>query len=311
LWSCKLDDRSVPIADWESPSTFWKPSIGNSLEVEMRVTRHAFRVTAVALALLVAGLAPRTALQAQDQTRAAARELVRKWQDAIVNVHIVVKMRTSVGGREIRSNDETMETVGTVIDPSGLTVVSLASINPGAMVSKMMGAAAAAQKVEIASEATDVKIRLADGRELPATIALRDQDLNLAFLRPTAKPAQPLVAIDLADAARPAMLDQVVVLGRLGRVGGWTPSGALRDVVSIIERPRTFYVLGGEATGLATPPAFLANGKVVGLLTLRQIETERPGAFAALSGSEGYGMLAVILPAADVLEIAKQATEKK
>ena len=34
-------------------------------------------------------------------------------------------------------------------------------------------------------------------------------------------------------------------------------------------------------------------------------------AFAALSGSEGLGLLAVILPAADVLEIAKQATEKK
>jgi hypothetical protein len=32
--------------------------------------------------------------------------------------------------------------------------------------------------------------------------------------------------------------------------------------------------------------------------------------FAGMSGTEGLGMLPVILPAADVLEIARQAMEK-
>ena len=61
---------------------------------------------------------------------AAARDLVKKWQDAIVNVRVVVKMRMSMGGREMQSSDDTIEAVGTVIDPGGLTVVSLGLDQP-------------------------------------------------------------------------------------------------------------------------------------------------------------------------------------
>jgi hypothetical protein len=250
------------------------------------------------------------AVNAQD-TRAASRELVKKWQDAIVNVRVVVKLRMSMGGREMQSSDDTIEAVGTVIDPGGLTVVSLGSINPGAMMTKLMGSGAGTgQAVEMVSEPTDVKIRLADGREIQAAIALRDEDLNLAFVRPKAPPEKPFVAINLAESAAPAILDAVVVFGRLGRVGGWVPSAALRDVGAIVTKPRTFYVLAGDSAGVGTP-AFLPNGKIVGILTLRQIANERPSAFAGMNGPEGLGLLPVILPAADVLEIAQQATEKR
>jgi len=252
-----------------------------------------------------------TAIPADAQdTRAAARELVKTWQAAIVNVRVVVKMRMSMAGREMQSSDDTIEAVGTVIDPGGLTVVSLGSINPGAMMTKLMGAGAAGgQGVDITSEPIDVKIRLSDGREVQATIALRDEDLNLAFIRPTT-PDKAFVAINLADAAQPAMLDEVVVLGRLGRVGGWVPAAALREIGGIVSKPRTFFVLSGETAGVGTP-AFLPNGKIVGILTLRQIANDRPSAFAAMNGPEGLGLLSVVLPAADVLDIAKQVTEKK
>jgi len=246
-----------------------------------------------------------------QDNRAAARDLVKKWQDAIVNVRVVVKMRMSMGGREMQSSDDTIEVVGTVIDPGGLTVVSLSSINPGPMMTKLMASASGnGQSVEIASEPTDLKMRLADGREIPSTIALRDEDLNLAFIRPITAPAKPFVAINLADAGQPAMLDQVVVFGRLGRVGGWAPSAALRDIGGIVVKPRTFFVLAGETAGIGTP-AFLTNGKVVGILTVRQIASDRPSAFATMSGTEGLGLLSVILPAEDVLEIAKQASERR
>jgi len=245
-----------------------------------------------------------------QESRAAARDLVKKWQDAIVNVRVVVKMRMSMGGREMQSNDDTIETVGTVIDPGGLTVVSLSSINPGPMMTKLISTGGGGQNVDIASEPTDLKIRLADGRELQSTIALRDEDLNLAFIRPINPPAKPLIAVNLADAGQPALLDQVVVFGRLGRVGGWAPSAALRDIGGIVVKPRTFYVLAGETAGIGTP-AFLTNGKIVGILTVRQVTNDRPSAFAAMSGPEGLGLLPVILPADDVLDIAKQATEKR
>jgi S1-C subfamily serine protease len=247
---------------------------------------------------------------AQDN-RAAARDVVKKWQEAIVNVRVVLKMRMSMGGREMQASDDPVDTVGTVIDPSGLTVLSLGSLNPGAMMSKLMGSGGGngQPQMEITTEPTDVKIRLSDGRELPAKIVLRDEDLDLAFLRPTTKLEKPLVAIDLKDAAKPAILDQVLVLSRLGRVGGWTSGAVLADVSAIIEKPRTFYVLSGNVTGMGTP-AFLANGRIVGLMTLRQIEAGRASLASMMGGMEGMGMLGVILPAADVLEIAQQAPPK-
>ena len=270
----------------------------------MRTSRRA---AVVGVVLLLLG-GPAQA-QAQD-TRTAARELMKKWQDAVVNVRVVVKLRMSMKGREMRSSDDTVEAIGTVIDPGGLTVVSLGSINPGGMMTKLLGSSSGPDGVEISSEPTDVKLRLSDGREIQAAIVLRDEDLNIAFLRPTTAPDKPLVAIPLADGAQPAMLDEVIVFGRLGRVGGWVPAAALREIGAIIQKPRTFYVLSGEAAGVGTP-AFLLNGKLVGVLTLRQIATERASPLAGMSGAEGLGLLAVILPAADVLEIAKQATEKK
>src|SRR4051794_13974049 len=56
----------------------------------------------IALAVLAVMPAPTTA---QTDTRAAAREIVRKWQDAIVTVRVTLKLRMSMGGREMNSSD--------------------------------------------------------------------------------------------------------------------------------------------------------------------------------------------------------------
>jgi S1-C subfamily serine protease len=246
----------------------------------------------------------------QDGTRAAARDVVKKWEAAVVNVRVVLKTRMAMGGREMQSTDDSIDAVGTVIDPSGLTVLSLGSLNPGAVMNRIMSSTGASEnRMEITSEPTDLKIRLADGRELPARIVLRDEDLDLAFIRPTTKPASALVAINLSDSAKPQLLDEVLVLSRLGRVGGWTAGGAIQQVGAIIERPRTFFVLAGTTGGVGTP-AFALNGKVIGLLTVRQVDAGRSTMFAMMGGSEALGILPVILPAADVVDIAAQAPEK-
>jgi S1-C subfamily serine protease len=268
------------------------------------------RVSRPALGILVALTVLGSPAAAQDD-RAAGREIVKKWQNAIVTVRVVLKMRVSVGGREMQSMDESVETVGTVIDPSGLTVLSLGALNPGAMMNKMIGSSGSGQeRMEFGSEPSDVKLRLSDGKELPARIVLRDEDLDLAFLRPTTKPDKPLIAINLADEGRPGLLDSVIVLTRLGRVGGWAPAASLQTIGAIIEKPRTFYVIETGGTGGMGTPAFTPSGKVVGLLTMRSIQATRSGMFSMVGGSEGLGLLPVILPAADVRDIAQQAPEK-
>jgi hypothetical protein len=270
------------------------------------VTRRV-SVGCVAAMLLMAG----AGLGAQDE-RAAAREIVKKWQDAVINVRVVLKMRISVGGREMQAMDDSVDTVGTVIDPSGLTVMSLGALNPGAMMNKLIGAAGsgAPERTEFGSEPTDLKLRLADGREIPAKIVLRDEDLDLAFVRPVAKPDKPFVAVNLADAGRPAMLDPVIILTRLGRVGAWTPAASLQNIGAIIERPRTFFVTASGPMNALGVPAFTAAGKVVGLVTMRSVDAGRPSMFGMMGGTESLGLLPVILPAADVMEIAKQASDK-
>jgi S1-C subfamily serine protease len=269
-------------------------------------------MTQRAIAASVIALLSMAPAHAQGDARAAAREVARKWQAAIVNVRVVLKTRTSMAGRELQSSDETVEGIGTVIDPSGLMVMSLGVLNPGAMMTKLMGSMGGGmgdQKMEITSEPTDLKMRLPDGKEVAAKIVLRDQDLDLAFIRPVARLDAPLVAVNLADSGTPAMLDQVVVLSRLGRVGGWAPGAALHEIGAIIERPRTFYVLGTPASSIGVP-AFLPNGRIIGLLTLRQIDAGRPGMMSMMGGTESLGLLPVILPASDVLEISKQAGEQ-
>jgi hypothetical protein len=261
----------------------------------------------LAATLAVAGLLTASATSAQD-ARAGARETMKKWQEAVVNVRIVLKVRMSMGGREVQSMDDSVDTVGTVIDSAGLTVLSLRSLNPGDMMTKIMGAAGSGQpQMEITSEPADVKIRLADGQELAAKIVLRDEDLDLAFLRPLAPPARPLIAVNLLDSSPPTVLEEVLVLSRLGRVGGWAPTASLHDIGALIEKPRTFYVLGGTGATSTGVPAFRAGGKIIGLLTMRQVATGRSGMFAMFGGTEGLGLLPVVLPAADVLEIAQQA----
>ena len=83
----------------------------------------------------------------------------------------------------------------------------------------------------------------------------------------------------------------------------------LRALLFPDERPRTFFVLNGQA--VTGTPAFQANGKIVGLLTIRQIDPGRMSMFGLMGGTEGAGVIAVVLAAADVLEIAKQANEGK
>jgi Trypsin-like peptidase domain len=267
------------------------------------------RVLAIVAATTIAMTS--VAAQAGQDDRAAAREIVKRWQGAIVNVRVTLKMRISVGGREMQSMDESVETVGTVIDPSGLTVLSLGALNPGSMMNRLMGSSGNGQdRMEFGSEPSDVKLRLPDGRELTAKIVLRDEDLDLAFLRPTVKPDKPLVAINLTDEGRPSLLDPVVILSRLGRVGGWTPAASLQTIGAIIEKPRTFYVIETGGTGGVGTPAFTPAGKVVGLLTMRSVQAGKPGMFSMVGGTEGLGLLPVILPAADVREIAQQAPEK-
>ena len=261
------------------------------------------------LLTLIFALAVAGRIHAEDSA-AAGRQIRAKYQDAIVTVKLVVSLSLSAGGRDEQKESKT-ETVGTVIDPSGLTVISLATIDPSALIKAQMRGMQ--QDLKLDSEVKDAKIVLADNTEIPAEVILRDKDLDLAYLRPTEKPTKPLVAIDFTKAGKPQVLDEVVSLTRLGKVANRVVAVSVERVDALVDRPRPFYILGaGGSSGIGSP-VFALSGAPLGIILIRHAPTDGEANVGSMfSGASGsLGFMPVVVPSADILEDAKQALEAK
>jgi hypothetical protein len=257
-------------------------------------------VLTLALALLL------PVARAEDAAQ-AGRQIWKQHQEAVVTVRLVVSLSVSYGGREQQSETKT-EAIGTVLDPSGLTLISLSSIDPSGMVRRNPN-----QEVKIDSQVKDVKILLADNTEIPAEVVLRDKDLDIAFLRPIDKPAKPLVNIDLSKAAKPQVLDETICLNRLGKVANRVVTVSIERIDALVERPRPFYVLSpGGSSGIGSP-VFSLSGGALGIVLVRNGSGDSEANMTSMfSGAGGSGnLLPVIVPSADILEDAKQAMEAK
>jgi hypothetical protein len=276
-------------------------------------------LASVLASVIAAGLLAAGSATAADDTGAKASAVARAFGDAVVQVKVVMKYRVAVGGREIRSGENEVEALGTVIDPSGLTVLSNTNIDPTNAYADMLKKARPGGEdpgtIDIDGSFTDVRMRLPDGSELVAQVVLRDKDLDLVFIRPSEKPAKPLVAVDLSKDAKPAMFDELVILGRLGAIGGRAPSASIYRVEAIVRKPRSYWMVDQNAvSGRLGSPAFTLDGKVAGILLLRAMDTQEGGTGPlemVFGGIARLGLYPVILPAEEVASVAKQAAEKQ
>jgi S1-C subfamily serine protease len=249
-------------------------------------------LTVVALVLLAA---PGRA----DETGDRGRDIFKKNQHAVVTVQVVLKASYTSGGRSSDANESKNDITGTVIDPSGLTVLALSACDPADFYRRI------SDEYKIETEVNDIKILLDDGTEIPAQIVLRDKDLDLAFIRPKTKPASPMTAVDLSKSGPADMLEQVITLNRLNRAAGRGYSASIERISAVIEKPRTFYIPDStmSTTSLGSP-AFLTNGNVLGLFVMRAVNSN-----GARNPRES--MTTIIIPAADILKGAIQAPEAK
>ena len=267
-------------------------------------------MTRITTSIIAAVLAATSITAFADEAAEAGRRVIAKNQDAIVSVKLVVAYSMSFGSRDQQSESKT-EAIGTVIDPSGLTLISLTTIDPSAVLKARARGAQADMKID--SEVKDAKIVLADGTEIPAEVVLRDKDLDVAFLRPTEKPAKPFAAIDLSKPAKPQVLDEVVALNRLGKVANRVASVSIERIDALVDRPRPFYILSpGGSSGVGSP-VFALNGSPLGIILIRNAtmdgEANTASLFSSASGS--LGIMPVIVPCSDILDDAKQAMEEK
>jgi len=245
-----------------------------------------------------------TGVACGDEVAEQGRAVVEKNQKAVVTVQLVIKNKFSGAGMGSQEQEDKAEATGVVIDPSGLTVLALSETDPSSMYESMISGMDMGDKMKFTSSVGDVKLLLEDGTEVPARIVLRDKDLDLAFVRPETPPAQPLAAVDLAQSAEPQLLDALISLDRLGRVANRTIAAGIEHVQAIIRKPRLFFVPGNDPTFSSLgSPMFTLDGKLVGITTMR---TLAGGARNAMGGMD-ENMMAVLVPAVDVQEAAKQA----
>ena len=257
----------------------------------------------IAVALMAALALPALAEEKRIET---ARTLLKDKHESVVWVTAVAKMQVSGMGVSLGGGGENkVEALGTVVDKSGLVVVCYSQID----MAKMLGGAIKAnvggesKEIELKTDLSDVKIRLADGTELPASIVMKDEELNIAFIMPdttddAVKKAK-FVPLDLGDAAEPKVLDDTIVLGRLSKMLDYQPSVSLGRVSAVVKKPRTCY----EAPGAPGCPVFSVDGKLIGISML--MKAAEGGGMMAL-----HNMSSVVLPAKEIAEASEQAKKK-
>ena len=252
----------------------------------------------IAGAALAGLLATAAFSSSADEVSQKGREIFEKNQHAVVTVTEVLKM-TGSG----RANEQKQDLTGTVLDPSGLTVVALSIADPGELYQRMMGE----DSRHIETEITDLKILMEDGSEVPAEVVLRDKDLDLAFIRPKSKLTTPMSAVDLSKSSPAQILDQVITLNRLNSAAGKAYAASVERITAVIQKPRTFYIPDSTQTATSMgSPAFALDGNIVGIFVMRAMSAK-----GAASRNMRDVMTSIILPAADVLKAAKQAPEAK
>jgi hypothetical protein len=251
---------------------------------------------------LALALAGSTSFGRADEIAEKGRDIFKKHQHAVVTVQVVIKVSYPGAGK---STENKQDLTGTVVDPSGLTVLALSACDPTEMYQRMMSEEASKFKLDI--EVTDLKILLDDGTEIPSEIVLRDKDWDLAFIRPKTRPASPMAAVDLVKAAPAQVLDQVITLNRLNSAAGRAYAASVERISAVIQKPRTFYIPDSSMTSTTLgSPAFALDGNIVGVFVMRAIS-------ARGAGGRNYrdSMTTIILPAEDILKGAKQAPEAK
>jgi S1-C subfamily serine protease len=255
-------------------------------------------VVVVALAaMLLAGAQSSHAWNADD-----ARKIADAHKDAVVSVQLVIETVSSYEG-ESEKRESKASATGTVIDPSGLVVASLAETNPSEMMNRFMADEEGVPKSS--SRTVDVKIRLADGTEIPADVVLRDRDLDLTFLRPRKAPEAPMAYLDLSQAGAADTLDDLLVLSRLGTVVNRALGADIYRVRAVVTKPRTFYALMISYQMNLGGPAFTMDGKVAGILLLRSSPV---GNRESMSSSSMDDMMTpVVMPCSTIAPIAEQA----
>jgi S1-C subfamily serine protease len=210
----------------------------------------------------------------------------------------VVEIELIAGNNPVKKEERKLELIGTVIGADGLIVVPLSTLDVASTVDgRTVNGPQGPIKISAKGTTKEVKILMPDGSEVPAKLAFKDPDIDLAFIRPEKPESVKLTPVNIADSAPMAVLDDVIIVGRLGKDLNREPVIMTHEIISIISKPRVCAKLGTQVLGM---PVFNKDGKFLGIGINR---------FSAKGDSDSQGPMPtnVVLPAADLIESAAQA----
>jgi hypothetical protein len=238
-----------------------------------------------------------------DAEAAAGRLIFRKYADAVVVVKLTMSMKITVGDRVMPPSEDKVDINGTMIEPSGLTVTTLSAIDPRTVFDAVRSQVARGNTpVELGqTEIKGMRLRLADGTEVPAKVVGKDAALDLALLAPESVAAagqHTFTWVNLNEAPEAAMLlGNYYHLSRLAEAMQRAPLMRPCTITGIIERPRRLLLVSTDwfADALGCP-VFDAQGRVLGICLRYTVD-------GVVKGT-------VVVPAADVAEMVGQAAAR-
>lgn len=249
------------------------------------------------LLLITTLLAAPLAHAAEGPLRDKALALSASDRDSVLFLSAVVEIEITAGDKPAKKEERKVELLGTVIGKDGLVVVALSTLDVASTIDgRMVNTQQGPIKLSAKGTTKEVKILMPDGTETAAKVVFKDTDLDLAFIRPEKPQEAKLTPVDTANSAPMALLDDVIVLGRLGKDLGREPVVMTGEIISLLTKPRIFGKIGTQSLGL---PVFNKDGKFLGIGINR---------FSPKGDADGPPAPSnVILPAADLLESAAQA----
>lgn len=219
-------------------------------------------------------------------------------KESVLFLSAVVEIEISAGEGQTKKEERKVEMIGTVIGADGLIVSPLSTLDVASNIDgRTVNGPQGPVKLTAKGTTKEVKILMPDGSEVAAKVSFKDPDLDLAFIRPEKPDAVKLTPVNTADNSPIGLMDDVIVLGRLGKDLNREPLVFTSEVISVITKPRTFAKIGGQSLGM---PVFNKDGKFLGIGVNR---------FSAKGDSEAQAGMpsSVVLPAVDLLESAAQA----
>ena len=236
--------------------------------------------------------APKPAPDSSALRAEKGRAVLAAHGDSVVTVELVATVTVSVNERSVPPKEQKIEVNGTVLTSGGLTVTSLATID---LKSRFELAPGMAGNNKISFGETDfkeVKIKFADGAEVPAKVILKDADLDLAFIAPDPDKKPPTHTFNpllLSDSVQGRILDLYFTLARAQKALQAVPEIIPQTIVGIVEKPRQYYIVTANNPGC---PSVSEDGKLLGVCV------EHSGTGTPVP---------VVLPAADIADLAQQA----